>query len=83
MSDHDTPPALTEAQLEEFANELRRLSLRITRGIRLGQFLPALSDVFALRPVHELLSQNLQQRVLSQPEPTPLDGDLFADSAYL
>lgn len=58
---------LDDSALVEFAAELRRLANEIVRDIRRGTPLPGLSHLVAMRPLQELLTRNLSDRVLSEP----------------
>ena len=85
MNETETPIQLSSRQLEEFASELRRLAINVTRDVRREQYLPALSDVVAVRPLLNVLVEGLEQRVFtagpsrkSFPDDSP-----SVDAAYL
>lgn len=83
MSEHTETIPLDDRALVEFGAELRRLANEIVRDIRRGAPLPCLSHLVAMRPLQELLTRTLSERVLNEPSPivepeteTPIPGYL-------
>ena len=85
MNETETPIQLTSQQIEVFAAELRRLAINVTRDVRREQYLPALSDVIAVRPLLNVLVESLEQRVFVDcPSPNSVpDESPSIDAAYL
>lgn len=65
VTETDQPINLTDRQLDDFAAELRRLASNVSRELRREQYLPALSDAVAFRPLLNLLVESLEARVLN------------------
>jgi hypothetical protein len=64
MSEHADTIPLDDVTLVEFAAELRRLANEVVRDVRRGTPLPGLSHLVAMRPLQEMLTRTLSNRVL-------------------
>jgi hypothetical protein len=67
MSEHANTVPRDDIALAEFAAELRRLANEVVRDVRRGTPLPGLSHLVAMRPLQEMLTRTLSNRVLSEP----------------
>jgi len=73
-----TPTPLDDTRLVEFAAELRRLANEVVRDVRRGTPLPGLSHLVAMRPIQEMLTRTLSDRILgeSPDDETPTEPEL-------
>ncbi len=82
MSEHEDTIPLDDSALVEFAAELRRLANEVVRDVRRGTPLPGLSHLVAMRPLQEMLTRTLSNRVLGEPT-NDIEGDNAPVPGYL